>query len=232
MTALRSVPLKTVPITYFSDMLCIWAYVAQVRVNELQAAFGDQIRIDAKFCSVFGASARKISTAWRDKGGYEGFNAHLRHVAGQFPEIPVSPELWLTVRPQSSTSPHLFLKAVSLQEAAGECPAGTTKDVTWALRQAFFERARDIGRWEIQCAAGEAAGLNRAAIEARLHDGSAYAALACDLQDAEAMHVHGSPSFVLNEGRQTLYGNVGYRVLEANVQELLRAPSVDQASWC
>ena len=224
--------MKTVPITYFSDMLCIWAYVAQLRVNELKAAFGDQIRIEAKFCSVFGSSARKISTTWRDKGGYEGFNAHLRHVAEQFPEIPVSPELWLTVRPPSSTSPQLFLKAVSLQETAGECPAGTTENVTWALRQAFFEGARDIGRWEIQCAAGEAAGLDLAAIEARLHDGRAYAALASDLQDAEAMHVHGSPSFVLNEGRQTLYGNVGYRVLEANVQELLRAPSADQASWC
>ena len=46
------------------------------------------------------------------------------------------------------------------------------------------------------------------------------------------MHIHGSPSFVLNDGRQTLYGNVGYRVLEANIQELLRAPSADQASWC
>lgn len=224
--------MKTVPITSFSDMLCIWAYVAQLRVNELKAAFGDQIRIEAKFCSVFGASARKISTTWRDKGGYEGFNAHLRHVAEQFPEIPVSPELWLTVRPQSSTSPHLFLKAVSLQEAAGQCPAGTTEGVTWALRQAFFKEARDIGRWEVQSEVGEAAGLNLAAIAARLRDGSAYAALACDLQDAEAMHVQGSPSFVLNEGRQTLYGNLGYRVLEANIQELLCAPSADQASWC
>lgn len=224
--------MKPVPITYFSDMLCIWAYVAQLRVNELKAAFGDQIRIEAKFCSVFGASARKISTTWRDQGGYEGFNAHLRHVAGQFPEIPVSPELWLTVRPASSASPHLFLKAISLQEAAGESASGTTEDVTWALRQAFFEGARDIGRREIQYAVGEAAGLDLAAIEARIRDGSAYAALALDLQDAEAMHVHGSPSFVLDEGRQTLYGNVGYRVLEANVQELLRAPSAEQASWC
>lgn len=224
--------MKTVPIIYFSDILCVWAYVAQLRVNELKAAFGDQIRIEAKFCSVFGASARKISTTWRDKGGYEGFNAHLRHVAGQFPEIPMSPDLWLTVRPPSSTSPHLFLKAVSLEEAAGERPTGTTEDVAWALRQAFFQEALDIGRWDIQCAAGEGAGLDLGAIEARLHDGSAHAALASDLEDAAAMHVHGSPSFVLNGGRQTLYGNVGYRVLEANVQELLRAPSADQASWC
>lgn len=87
--------MKTVPITYYSDMLCIWAYVAQLRVNELKAAFGEQIRIEAKFCSVFGASERKISNAWRDMGGYEGFNAHLRHVARQFPEIPVSPTFGL-----------------------------------------------------------------------------------------------------------------------------------------
>jgi predicted DsbA family dithiol-disulfide isomerase len=224
--------LKIVPITYFSDMLCIWAYIAQFRVNELKAAFGDQIRIEPKFCSVFGASARKIATTWRDKGGYEGFNAHLRHVAEQFPEIPVSPELWLTGRPHSSTSPHLFLKAVDLQEAAGRCPSGTSENITWALRQAFFVSARDIGRWEVQCAIGEETGLDLTAISTSIHDGSAYAALASDLQDADAMQIHGSPSFVLNEGRQTLYGNVGYRVLEANIQELLRTPSTDQASWC
>jgi predicted DsbA family dithiol-disulfide isomerase len=232
MAALRKLPLKTVPITYFSDMLCIWAYIAQLRVNALKAAFGDQVRIEPKFCSVFGASARKISTTWRDKGGYEGFNTHLRHVAEQFPEIPVNPELWLTVRPHSSTGAHLFLKAVHLQEAAGKCAEGTADGATWALRRAFFEAARDIGSWDVQCAVAEEAGLDLAAVAALIRDGSGYAALASDLQDADAMHIHGSPSFVLNEGRQKLYGNVGFRVLEANIQELLRAPAVDQASWC
>ena len=46
------------------------------------------------------------------------------------------------------------------------------------------------------------------------------------------MRIEGSPSFVLNEGRQKLYGNVGFRIIEANIQELLRAPGGDQASWC
>ena len=40
-----------------------------------------------------------------------------------------------------------------------------------------------------------------------------------------------SPSLVMNEGRQHLNGNVGYRVIEANVHELLRKP-VDEMSWC
>jgi hypothetical protein len=37
---------------------------------------------------------------------------------------------------------------------------------------------------------------------------------------------------LFNEGRQVLTGNVGYRVIEANVRELLRQPSDDQSSWC
>ena len=51
-------------------------------------------------------------------------------------------------------------------------------------------------------------------------------------QDADKMRIEGSPSFVLNEGRQKLYGDVGFRIIEATIQELLWVPSGDQASWC
>jgi hypothetical protein len=40
-----------------------------------------------------------------------------------------------------------------------------------------------------------------------------------------------SPTFVLNEERQKLYGNFGYRVIEASVHELLAEPG-ERASWC
>jgi CubicO group peptidase (beta-lactamase class C family) len=43
--------------------------------------------------------------------------------------------------------------------------------------------------------------------------------------------VRGSPTWVLNEGRQVIYGNVGYRVLNANVEELINRP-IEEASWC
>lgn len=29
-----------------------------------------------------------------------------------------------------------------------------------------------------------------------------------------------------------LYGDVGFRIIEANIEELLRVPGDDQASWC
>jgi predicted DsbA family dithiol-disulfide isomerase len=224
--------MKVVPITYFSDVLCLWAYIAQLRVDAIKARFDQQVRFEKRFCPVFGDTARKIATTWKDKGGYEGFNAHLRHAAEGFPEVSINPEIWLSVRPASSVGPHLFVKATQLSEAAGDCAAGTALATTWALRRAFFEEARDIARWDVQCEVGRSCGVEPARVETLIHDGAAYAALASDYHEADTMGIQGSPSFVLNEGRQKLYGNVGFRVIDANITELLRAPSQDQASWC
>lgn len=221
-----------VPIQYFSDVLCIWAYVAELRVDAVKQAFGDRVRFDYRFCSVFGDTARKIPAAWRDKGGYEGFNAHLRHSAEAFPEISIDPDLWLKVRPASSWGVHLFLKAVQLDEAAEGCAPGTAEAALCALRRAFFRDGRDIALWDVQCEVAGAVGVEIRRAEGLMRDGRAFAALSSDLQDAEALRVQGSPTFVLNDGRQKLYGNVGFRIIEANIQELLRTPQPDQASWC
>jgi predicted DsbA family dithiol-disulfide isomerase len=56
--------------------------------------------------------------------------------------------------------------------------------------------------------------------------------LDADYHEADRMRIEGSPSFVLNEGRQKLYGNIGFRLIEANIQELLRTPQTEEASWC
>jgi hypothetical protein len=99
-------------ITYFSDVLCVWAYVAQARIEAIKEKFGNSVRIEHRFCSVFGDTNTKIASTWKDRGGYEGFSTHLRHVAGRFPYAVVHPEIWLKTRPLSSASPHLFMKAV------------------------------------------------------------------------------------------------------------------------
>ncbi len=44
----------------YSDMLCIWAYVAERRLEELAENFGDQITINSRFCSVFPDAWAKI----------------------------------------------------------------------------------------------------------------------------------------------------------------------------
>ena len=159
-------------------------------------------------------------------------NAHLRHSAEAFPEISVHPDLWLTVRPASSMAAHLFVKSVQLDEAGDGCAPGSADETLRALRRAFFEEARDISTWPVQCDVAAAAGVDPARVEALIHDGRAFAALAGDYQEAEALRIQGSPTYLLNGGRQKLFGNVGFRIIEANIQELLRRPQPDQASWC
>ena len=44
--------------------------------------------------------------------------------------------------------------------------------------------------------------------------------------------MEGTPTCLLNEGRQVLFGNMGYQVLEANIRELSREPAAGAASWC
>jgi len=224
--------MTTVPIVCFSDVLCIWAYLAELRIDAVRKAFGDQVSIQHRFCSVFWDTARKIPATWADRGGYEGFNAHLMHTAEKFPEIEVHPDLWLSVRPASSWGAHLLLKAAQLDEAAGGCAPGAAEAAIHGMRRAFFRDARDIGARAVQLSVLEAAGVAPGRAEGLVDNGQAFAALASDYQEAEAMKVQGSPTFVLNEGRQKLYGNVGYRIIEANVLELLREPKADQASWC
>jgi predicted DsbA family dithiol-disulfide isomerase len=114
----------------------------------------------------------------------------------------------------------------------GQSAASIFDQVMWSFRCAFFRDCRDISRWDIQCEIAEGLGADVNAIEECIHGGAAFARLAGDYQDADKMRIEGSPSFVLNEGRQKLYGNVGFHLMEANIQELLLAPRTDEASWC
>jgi predicted DsbA family dithiol-disulfide isomerase len=217
-----------ITIAYFSDVLCVWAYVAQVRVDEVKARFGADVRIDYRFCSVFGDARGKIATGWQDRGGAEGYGKHVLAVAKRFPHVSVRPDIWVATQPASSASPHLFLSALREHEGTGE----RFERVMWAFRRAFFEAGRDIGRWDVQQEIGRSEGVDMGAMEQSILTGTAFARLQADYQEAEKLRVEGSPTFVLNEGRQKLYGNVGFRVIEANINELLREPAPDQLSWC
>ena len=136
--------MSAVQIKYFSDVLCVWAYVSQARVDAIKGKFGDAIAVEYRFCSVFGDTVQKINSSWKDKGGYEGFNAHLRQVAAKFPHVPVHPDIWLKTRPVTSASPHLFLKAAQQcgNEAAPNAsrfPPNFFDRLIWAFPFSIFQ---------------------------------------------------------------------------------------------
>lgn len=215
-----------VRVTYYSDILCIWAFCAQVRVDELRTRFTEDVEIDFRFISVFGNTQLKIGDGWNERGGFGGYNEHVGEVAKQFLHVDVDPKLWSKTRPASSASPHLFLKAVQLADA------DSFENVTWTFRQAFFKKAMDIANTDVQWGLAKQHDLPLQDVEKFMKNGMAMAALCEDYQLQREHNIEVSPTFSLNEGRQKLFGNVGYRVVEANIQELLRSTDTSQASWC
>ena len=222
-------------VTYFSDVLCIWGYIAQARLDELADQYGDRIDIEERFVSVFPDARAKTAKNWKDKGGYPAMNAQFQKMAKKFPHIKVHEDVWVKTQPRSSTSVHLFLKAIqSLDRGDTEtCFADSlcTKAVR-RFREAFFEEARDVADWSVQVEIAKELELDVAAIEASIKSGEAMALLDADHNMAAHLGVKGSPTYVMNDGRQVLFGNVGYKLIEANVQELFREKDEDAASWC
>lgn len=222
-----------VAIDHFSDVLCVWAYCAQIRVDELRAAFGDSVVVRYRFIPVFGNTARKLGDGWAKRGGFAAYAEHVRGVVARFPHLAIHADVWERVRPASAASPHLFLKAVQLLEGSPTSARdGKLERAAKAVRVAFFAEARDVALRVVQMEIAEQLGLPRQPIEAAIDDGRALAAACEDLEAQTAQKIEGSPTLVFNEGRQKLYGNVGYRVIQANVEELLRVPDAPSASWC
>ena len=52
-------------VSHFSDVLCIWAYIAQARVEQLKSTFQDKIDIQYHFITIFGDVERKLATNWK-----------------------------------------------------------------------------------------------------------------------------------------------------------------------
>ena len=57
-----------ITIDYFSDTLCVWAYAGQIRLNELQREFGEQVLVRHRFMPLFADSATRIAAGWEDQG--------------------------------------------------------------------------------------------------------------------------------------------------------------------
>lgn len=217
---------KPLIVDYYTDILCVWAWIAQRRIDELNTQLGDKIEIRRYYIDVFGDVAKNIDTGWQQRGGYEGFAEHVGQAATSFDDAPINPKIWSEVRPATSANAHLVLKAV---EQAYDPQRSV--DAALMLRTSFFNEAQDVGNMDVILRLVGDLGLDLDLISKSISNGSAMAALMRDYQAARENNIKGSPSYVLDGGRQILYGNVGYRVIHTNIEELLKHPG-DEASWC
>ena len=216
----------TIVIDYYTDVLCVWAWIAQPRLEELNRQWSGRITIRHRYVDIFGDSHNKIQSRWGSENGFEKFGAHVTQSAASVDGITTHPDLWTRIRPRSSMPAHLLLKAVE-QVADQE----QFEVMAQRIRQAFFAEAQDIGDLALLLDLAAREKLDPVALRNTLENGSAMAALSNDQRSANELGVKGSPTWVLNEGRQILYGNVGYRILSANIEELAKHPKAE-ASWC
>lgn len=221
----------SIHVTHFSDVLCIWAYVSQVRIDELRSQFGAQVDVDCRLFPVFGSALRKTDVQWANKGGRQGYSEHVRQIAQQFNHVTVHPQIWIRNAPYSSLPAHLFLYAIRVAEAKGALPARSFERMAWKVREAFFAQSQNVSERAVLQALASDGGLDISEIERGLQSGEAHALMSEDMQAAHDQAVRSSPTLIFNEDRQRITGNVGYRIIEANIRELLERPQ-GQQSWC
>ncbi len=226
-----------IDIDYYTDMLCVWAYFAQIKLDELKSEFGDRIHIRHHFITLFGNNEVRIGQGYED-GGYAGYSAHVRGLQRHFPHVDIHSQIWTRNIPASSMPVHLTLKAVQILEGQGKLPQPETarqrtlfEELVWQLRLAFFSKLQNIADESVLHEHLQALDIPVDAVQKEICNGNAYAALSLDMDEQRNRMIEGSPTWIMNEGRQRLYGNVGYRAIAANIQELLER-EVDLPDWC
>ena len=223
--------MTTVKIDHYSDILCIWAYVSQRRVDELLVQFGDQVEVDYHFFPVFGDAHGKIALNWQDRGGLKAYREHITGIAESYPHLHIHDQLWTQPTPTSSLPCHLYLCAARLLEEKHLIAPGSFRTFLKTLRQSFFSENSDISKHSVLQEIIEHASLPIPLLLETIEDGHAFAALAHDMQMAQKLAIQSSPTLIFNENRQRLTGNVGYKIIEANINELIAQPIGGQ-SWC
>lgn len=215
-------PEQTIPFSYWSDPLCVWAFIAQDKLDQILRQRGDLLSVDYRIIPVFGSIPHRFRVgAWAESGP-EGRAAATRRVAAMRGHGSVTGQVWLDDPPASSWPVGMAIKAAMALEADGQADAGSGAAYQWQLRRSFFEDNRNVARRSVMLEIAESLALPVPALEAMLDDGRAMAMLWEDHLERERLKLRGSPTYVFDGGRAQLYGNFNYAILDTTISELAR----------
>ena len=93
--------------------------------------------------------------------------------------------------------PAAAIKAVFAMEQVAECAPGSGAQYQRSLRERFFVLEENVAHREVQLAVADALGIPRLALQRRLDDVSAYAAVREDHIEKERLRIQGSPTYVV-----------------------------------
>ena len=135
---------EPLPIFCFSDVLCVFAYAANARFEQLHNDFDDQVCLTQHFISVYGDVPRRFV---RSDNGREAYARNVVEISQRFDHIEVNPDVFQVPHPYSSMPAHLYLRAVKLLEDEGVIEKCFVP-LIWDVRVAFFRDLVDISRYE------------------------------------------------------------------------------------
>ncbi|MCB9653601.1 MAG: DsbA family protein [Deltaproteobacteria bacterium] len=149
--------------SYWSDPLCVWAFVAEPRLQALLTEYGDVVDIEYRVVPVFGSVPWRFAHgSWAAKGP-SGRRDATRDIARRFGHDDVTGDVWVQDPPASSWAPCMAIKAAFalVEEAIVSRDAAVC--FQRRLRERFFLQNVNIARLPAQmevaaeCALPEAA---------------------------------------------------------------------------
>lgn len=207
---------------YWSDPLCIWAYVAQSKLEAVLELHGERLAPRYRVVPVFGSIPQRFATGSWSEAGPQGRAEATRRVAQQHQQENVDGACWLHDSPASSWSSGAALALVHHMVEEQTISRAQAERYQWRMRQRFFEENQNVARRSVQLELAEETDVSRHELERRLNDGEGLAALWEDHARGEKLGLRGSPTFVFDGGRAMLYGNFSEAVLNATVDELVK----------
>lgn len=203
--------------SYWSDPLCIWAFVAQPKLERVLVEFGEKVAVEYRVVPVFGSVPQRFREgSWSD-AGVDGRVESTRVVASKHGRQDVSGEVWRKI-PSSSWAPGAALKAVFALAIGEEISAAQATTFQWQMRERFFVDDVNMALRSEQLQVCEGCDIPRGPVERMLDDGSALAMLWEDHVERERLGVRGSPTYVFDGGRTMFYGNFNVEPLLATIE--------------
>jgi predicted DsbA family dithiol-disulfide isomerase len=206
---------------HWSDPLCVWAFLAEPKLDRLLAAFPDRVEVRWRVVPLFGSvRARFTDGPWREDGP-AGRARKTAELCARHGWPAITGRVWEADTPATSWAAAAAFEAVALLERQGEVAPGTSGEWLRRLRRRFFVDDRNVARRDEQRAVAEELGLPWDRVADALDDGRALAAVFEAHEQRQRQGLQGSPSFVFDGGRAILYGDVHEGVLHATVEQLL-----------
>ncbi len=72
-----------VVVDYYTDVLCVWAWIAQPRLDKLCSEWREQVTVRYRYVDVFGDAHTKVRGKWGQQDGFDKFAEHVQQAGAE-----------------------------------------------------------------------------------------------------------------------------------------------------